>query len=258
MEIPTADDDVDGVDEQHVVETHLENLWKQRAAWKLHYRNSITWAFLKVNDNQPINLFKNQIMRCIICHNEITLPKILAMCTRCRKGPIAYHKFNGIIAMKKHVESNHSTLLQKMLENPTNLTTRFPLACEPSKKKAHVSPYVISGFFSSTYKFKKDDAIQIIFLEYLMLFVIKGLIPMRTIKSIWLQRLVYRLCPRLLFPPRKSFVEETLSSLIENTMTTYVQSALVDYILTTYTFDLWMSKGTRDVFVVVVNFISSD
>ncbi len=28
MEIPIVDDDVDGVDEQHVVKTHLENLWK--------------------------------------------------------------------------------------------------------------------------------------------------------------------------------------------------------------------------------------
>jgi hypothetical protein len=35
-------DDVDGIDEQHVGETHLENLWKQRSAWKLQYYNSIT------------------------------------------------------------------------------------------------------------------------------------------------------------------------------------------------------------------------
>ncbi len=41
-------------------------------------------------------------------------------------------------------------------------------------------------------------------------------------------------------------------------MTTYVELALVDYISTTYTFDLWMSKGARDVFVVMVIFISSD
>jgi hypothetical protein len=41
-------------------------------------------------------------------------------------------------------------------------------------------------------------------------------------------------------------------------MTTYVQSTKTDYILTTYTFGLWMSKGANDVFVVVLNFISSD
>jgi hypothetical protein len=69
---------------------------------------------------------------------------------------------------------------------------------------------------------------------------------------------VYKLCPQLLFPPKKSFVEEVLSSLVEKTMTTNVQLTLVDCISTTYTFDLWMSKGTRDVFIVVVIFISSD
>jgi hypothetical protein len=41
-------------------------------------------------------------------------------------------------------------------------------------------------------------------------------------------------------------------------MTTYVQSTLTYYILATYTFGLWMSKEARDVFVVVLNFISSD
>jgi len=113
----------------------------------MDYRNSITWAFFEVNDNQPINLFENQIMRCIICHNEITLLEILAICTRYKKGLIAYHKYNGIIAMKKHVESDHFTLLQKLLEDPTNLTPRFPLDCEPSKKRAHVSPFAIFGCF---------------------------------------------------------------------------------------------------------------
>jgi len=129
-----------------------------------------------VNDNQPTNLFENQIMRCIICHNETTLPKILAMCIRCRKSHIAYHKSNGIIVMKSHVESDHSTLLQKMLEDPTNLAPRSPLDYEPSKKRVHVSSFIISGFFSSTSKFKKDGAIQVAFLEDLMLFVIKGFV----------------------------------------------------------------------------------
>jgi hypothetical protein len=46
------------------------------------------------------------------------------------------------------------------------------------------------------------------------------------------------------FPPRKTFVEEDLLGLVEKMMTIYVQPELVDYLLTTYTFDLWMSKGT--------------
>jgi hypothetical protein len=41
-------------------------------------------------------------------------------------------------------------------------------------------------------------------------------------------------------------------------MTTYVQPTLADYISTTCIFDLWMSKGARDVFAIAMNFISSD
>jgi len=71
-----------------------------------------------------------------------------------------------------------------------------------------------------------------------MLFMIIGLMPMKTVKSIWLQRLVHRLNPQLLFPPSKSFIEDFLLGLIEKTMTTYVQSTLIDYILVTCTFYL--------------------
>jgi hypothetical protein len=66
------------------------------------------------------------------------------------------------------------------------------------------------------------------------------------------------LCPLVVFPSRKTFVKNILPSLVEKTMTTYVEFALVNYLLTTCTFDLWMSNGVHDVFVVVVNFISSD
>jgi hypothetical protein len=47
------------IDEQIVTKMHLEYLWKQKVAWKLHYHNSPTWAFFKVNNNQPVNLFQN-------------------------------------------------------------------------------------------------------------------------------------------------------------------------------------------------------
>ncbi len=40
-------------------------------------------------------------------------------------------------------------------------------------------------------------------------------------------------------------------------MLTYVHPALANCISPTCTFDLWMSKGVHDVFVVVVNFLSS-
>ncbi len=123
-------------------------------------------------------------MRCIICHSEISFLKSWLNAQDVKKGLIAYHKFNGITTMKTHVEFDHSTLLQKLLVNPTNLAPRSPLDCKLSKKRAHVDPYAISNFFSFASKFKKDDAIQVVFLGDLLLFVIKGLMLMRIVESI--------------------------------------------------------------------------
>jgi hypothetical protein len=80
------------------------------------------------------------------------------------------------------------------------------------------------------------------FLEDLMLFVIKRLMPMKIIESIWLQRLTHMLCMRLVYTPKKTFVEKVLLGLVEKTMTIFVQFALVDWLLTSYNFDLWMSN----------------
>ncbi len=88
-----------------------------------------------------------------------------------------------------------------------------------------------------------------------MLFV-KGLLLMRIVESIWLQWMAYKLCPWVVFPSKKTFVEEILLNLVKK-MNSYVVLALTNCLLTTCTFDFWMSKGTHDVFVVV-NFISSD
>jgi len=60
----------------------------------------------------------------------------------------------------------------------------IPLAHEPTKKRAHATPFVIFRFFSSINQFKKDDETQVGLLEDLMFFVFKGYLPMRTIESI--------------------------------------------------------------------------
>ncbi len=69
--------------------------------------------------------------------------------------------------------------------------------------------------------------------------------------------MAYKLCPIVVFPSRKAFVDDVLSRLVEKTMFTYVHPTLVNYISPTCTFDLWMSKGAHDVFAIVVNFLSN-
>jgi hypothetical protein len=60
------------------------------------------------------------------------------------------------------------------------------------------------------------------FLEDLMLFMVKGLLPMKFVESIWFQRLSYELCPQIIFPLRNVFVENVLPSLVKKTMVIYV------------------------------------
>jgi len=89
----------------------------------------------KLNNNQLMEISQNQIMKCIICQNDTVSLEILAMRIICRKGFIAYHKFNGITTTKRHVNSNHYILLKKLLEDATNIASRSPLNCGPIKKE---------------------------------------------------------------------------------------------------------------------------
>jgi hypothetical protein len=86
-------------------------------------------------------------MHCIIYHSDTAPPEVLAMHIRCRKGLIAYNKFNGITIMKKHVEYDHVALLKIFLKNATFEVPKSPIYHEPSKKRANVSPFNIFGFF---------------------------------------------------------------------------------------------------------------
>jgi hypothetical protein len=74
-----------------------------------------------------------------------------------------------------------------------------------------------------------------------MVFVVKGLLFMKTIKSIWLQRLVYKLCLKVVFLySRKVFVEKVIPT-------------LVNYLLITCTFQIWVSRHAHNVFVAIIN-----
>jgi hypothetical protein len=74
----------------------------------------LCWTFCCVNDNKEINVIAIQTMHCIISHNNPILnlnPK-----TQARKGLIIYNTTNGIVALKKHVNSYHSIVLKQIEE----------------------------------------------------------------------------------------------------------------------------------------------
>jgi hypothetical protein len=52
----------------------------------------------------------------IVCHNEIVGLEILTLCTRCYKDFIAYNKAHGTLAIMRHVEQEHASLLKRFRE----------------------------------------------------------------------------------------------------------------------------------------------
>lgn len=81
------------------------------------------------------------------------------------------------------------------------------------------------------------------------MFVIKGFLPLRVVKSIWLHKLVLQLCLKVNFPYLKVFIENNFA-FVNKTLLEYAQPTLVECLSTTCT-----SKRAHDVFTMVVNFL---
>jgi hypothetical protein len=106
--------------------------------------------------------------------------------------------------MKKHIEVQHNALLKRYVEKISNLL-RAPLKCHVATNCPCITLSAIFGFFSSTNQFRKDNDAQVRFLEGVMLYVIKGFLSVRIVEFVWLQHMLYKLCPRVVFPSKEIF-----------------------------------------------------
>ncbi len=70
--------------------------------------------------------------------------------------------------------------------------------------------------------------------------------------------MIFWLRLRVNFPSKKAFIDDILLTLVNKTLTKYVQPTLAKCLIATCIFDLWMSKGGHDIFVMVVNFLSTN
>ncbi len=75
--------------------------------WKGHDRNAICWAFYCVNDDKKIDPRNLQVMRCLLCYNNLVHARNPNI--KKRKGLITYYKTYVITTLKKHVDSDHVT-----------------------------------------------------------------------------------------------------------------------------------------------------
>jgi hypothetical protein len=62
--------------------------------------------------------------------------------------------------------------------------------------------------------------------------------------------------PKVVFPNQKQMVQHAILSLVAKTMDHYVMLTLDFCVITTTSFDLWMSRSRHDTFALVINFIN--
>jgi hypothetical protein len=100
----------------------LQNLHVHRKIWKNHNKNSLCWAFYCVNDGKKVETRSRQVMKCILCYDNVI--NILNPRTKKRKGLITYYKTYGIIVLKKHVSAYHSIIAINFRKEINNEITK--------------------------------------------------------------------------------------------------------------------------------------
>jgi hypothetical protein len=78
------------------------------------------------------------------------------------------------------------------------------------------------------------------------------------VESIWFKCPILRLHLQVVFLLEKKKSHEILLKLVEKMKQIYVLPKLGDYIFATTSFELWMSNGAHDMFVLAINFLGSN
>lgn len=101
---------------------------------------------------------------------------------------------------------------------------------------------MIFAYFGNDIPSRKQNQIQVQFLEDLVLFLVKRFnFPLNTCENLWMCRLALKLDPRLVVPFHKTLFANILASLVIHYMNLHVWPLLdVTQIIIT-TFDLWMN-----------------
>ncbi len=94
-------------------------------------------------------------------------------------------------------------VITKMFEEEVNTLLKGREERQPKKKKRLCLVGQFFYFFSIKDFLNKKDVSQKEFLEDLGLLIVKNNLPIQFVKSMWLKRLISRLCPKLNFPSKR-------------------------------------------------------
>jgi hypothetical protein len=157
--------------------------------------------------------------------------------------------------MSQHVASKHSAMLKQYNTQRATTTTTI-VTRQTFKKRKKLFTTSIANFFNSIMPYKNSDLGQELFLEDLIMNIIKGFRPLNSIENVWIKRLVFRQCGQITFYNKRQFNSEVILSMVGKTMECHVLPTFIDATIIITTFDLWMSQRGFGTFALVVNYIN--
>jgi hypothetical protein len=140
--------------------------------------------------------------------------------------------------LKKHVDAHH-VVLAKKFEEEVNPPLRNVFEKQLEKNRLTLKYKKKIG---AKDPFKKDVVQQTQNLQGLTFLVVKDHLPIQFDESTWLKHLVMHLCPRIVFPSKKTFSQEILVDLVEKMKQEYMLLKLKQCYYVIASFDLWMSR----------------
>jgi hypothetical protein len=73
--------------------------------------------------------------------------------------------------------------------------------------------------------------------------------PFKLVGSVWFKHFVLHSCLQMVFLSKRQFSQDILLNFMKKTKQEYVLSKFTDCIFITTKFDLWMFKGSHDIFL---------
>jgi hypothetical protein len=127
---------------------------------------------------------------------------------------------------------------------------------ETTKKRKNISPSLITKF-GNHQPYNKTNLVQHGFHEDLILYITNGYHPLSSIENPWLRRMVLKQCPRVLFPFQHQPMTNVLPNIVKKIKEKCFLPSFTSCVTCITSFNLWMSCGGHDTFVMVVSFINN-
>ncbi|GMH40414.1 hypothetical protein BSKO_08318 [Bryopsis sp. KO-2023] len=227
----------------------------QAAVWKRQNRTSEVWGCFRSLGKKKENDIEVEGLACIFCCKDIkTLNDVLGK-QRSPRGIIMYKSTSGTGSIRKHAISSHGDIFKRMKSLETERENKKRKNIMPQKSALATT---VTQFFHKKRKYKANSKQQQIFIQDLLLFIVKELQPLSIVEGPFFRQMLLRCDPNFVFPSRRRVRDVLLKELRQKVDREHVAPILKVAGSISLTFDLWMSRKTEDLFAMIAHWIGDD